>query len=335
MGKKLIPKTEFQAREYESKFQAPTAKSTLIDALRMKYPLYADNIAERFNLATGEELKWENINMPNLDRMVQYMFACNLADNSVRQYCSKLCAVLNLYRSLHPKIPSSAELASVMSIHQDQGYDAYLTDDDLDVLYGYLDYLKAHVNRRFSKYDKKGTRMREIKVLTHFLICADTGARSFDERALSWDNVHEGVDSKGNEIYVLVYTTNKRGVKASVPLAKDSRVIPLLKECTPLDIDHRICNVVIKKVCRAAGLLRLVKIRRASKDSLVELCDAVHFHVGRKSFYTNALKRGCSITDVMQFMGHTNPKQTMNYNCDGPTFLAEAIAQQRKAGNII
>ena len=334
MGKKLTPTTEFQAKEYAPTVEKLTKKITLIEAIRRKYPQYADNLAERFKLATGEELIWENVTMPNLDRMVQYMFACNLADNSVRQYCSKLCAVLNMYRSIHSCIPRQEELASVFSMHPDQGYDAYLTDDDLDVLYAYLNDLKENIHW-VTRYERYTTRLRYVKVLTHFLIGADTGARSFDARSISWDNIQEGKDSNGNDIYVLVYTSNKRGIKASVPLAKDSRVIPLLKECEPLNVSQRQCNIDIKKICRNAGLTRLVKIRRASQDSLSELCDAIHFHVGRKSFCTNALKHGSSITDVMQFMGHTNPTQTMKYNCSGPTFLAEAIAQQRKAGNIL
>lgn len=333
MGKKLVPKNDFQAREFTAKFQTLTSEISLVDAIRSKYPLYADNFSERFELATGEKLTWDTINLPNLDRLVQYMYACNLSDNSVKQYCSKLSAVLNLYRSIRPNIPSAQELSSVLNVQKDDSYDIYLDDDDLDILYEHLAYLRFYSDKR-EKFSREDTRKKEIEVLTHFLIGADTGARSSDERGLTWDNLQEGKDSAGNDIYILVYTSDKRGIKAAVPLAKDSRVIPLLRTVMPLTVAQRECNKIIKKVCRDAGLTRLIKRRRASQDLVEELCDAVHFHVGRKSFCTNALKRGSSITDVMQFMGHTNPKQTMGYNCSGPTFLAEAIEKQRRAGNI-
>ena len=334
MGKKFVPKKKFVASEYVDRFSKPTSSQTLLEVLRDKYPLYADNLAERFRLATGEELAWENISLPNLDRYIQYLRACGLSDNTVRQYGCKLQSALNLYRPLHENIPSSREMSAILCVDKDESYDAYLDDDDLDILYEHLAYLKFHSSER-GPHETKGTRAREIMVLTHFLIGADTGARSFDERGLSWDNLQEGKDTEGNDIYVLVYTTNKRGIKASVPLSKKSRVIPLLRTVKPLTVSQRECNYIIKRVCRKAGLTRLVKRRRAGKDIVQELCEAVHFHVGRKSFCTNALKRGSSITDVMQFMGHTNPQQTLGYNCSGPTFLAEAIAKQRKAGNIL
>lgn len=320
MGRLKMP-DDFVAKEFVSKVPVRSAEETLYDALKRKYPLYADNFCTRFKAATGEEFEWENVNLPNLDRFVQYLIASGLAENSINQYCHKIMALFNLYRSLHVNLPSEEELSSVLDTPTDESYDTYLDDDDIDVLYSHLEKLKTmHRNDRVR---------RKIEVLSHFLISADTGARSFDEKGLNWDNVSEGVDSNGNEIYILTYTTNKRGIKATIPLAKHSRVVGLIRDIMPLTESHRGCNRLIKVICRDAGLTRTIKRRRAGKDITEELCEAIHFHVGRKSFVTNSLKRGANITDVMQFVGHSNPKQTMKYNCSGPVFDSDFIKKQR------
>jgi len=330
MGKKFCPSVEFQAEEFVNNSKVITTEISLIDAIREKYPAYADNFAERFLLATKQELSWHNIHLPNLHRFMQYLSACGLSPNSVGQYGSKLKSVLNLYRSVHPQIPSQDEISSVLAVKKDESYDTFLDDDDLDLLYCHLNNLK-NGNIQVGRWNLESTRQRHIMVLQHFLIGADTGARSSDERGLTWDNIQESIDSEGNSIYVLTYTSKKRGIKASVPLAKNSRVIPLIKENIPLTCSQRECNYMIKEICREAGLTRQIKRRHAGRDIIEELCESIHFHIGRKSYCTNSLKRGSSITDVMQFMGHTNPKQTMGYNCSGPTFSADAIANQRKS----
>lgn len=306
-----------------------TAEDTFFDAINKKYPDYAKNLTERFQEATGEEMNWSSINLPNLYCFVQYLKFEGLGDKSVNQYAHKVMAVLNLYRGLHPEVPSKEELSSVLNPELDESYDVTPTDDEVDMLYSYLAKLlnSPHEREKHSRVDRI---QYKIEVLSHYLVSCDTGARSFDEKGLSWKNVTETKDSEGNSIYVLTYTTNKRGIKASVPIAKDSRLVPLLKNLMPLTVCHRECNRWIKVICKEAGLTREIKRRRAGKDIVEPLYNAIHFHIGRKTYCTINLRRGVPITEVMMSMGHTNPKQTLSYNCGTPLFSSSNVSSQRK-----
>lgn len=321
-------KEAFVPKKFVSKIQKRTQDESFFDAFDRKYHDYSKKMVERFQEATGEIMDWENINLPNLDCLVQYFRYIELSDNSINQYCKKIMATLNLYRRLHPEIPSQDELSSVLNTSTDDSYDACPNEEEIDSLYNYLDKLNDMyiASSTTAESDKL---YRKIQVLSHFLISVEFGARSFDEKTLSWNNIQDGYDSDGNLIYILTYTTNKRGKKASVPIARNARSVSLLKSIMPLSVCHRDCNRVIKRICKEAGLTRIIKRRRAGKDITEQLYKAIHFHVGRKTYCTHSLRRGASVTEVMMSMGHTNPKQTMKYNCDAPVFNASAISKQK------
>ena len=71
-------------------------QTTLKEAMKMKYPAYADNILRMFEAANLCEATWENLTKVRLQRLIDYMGE-RIAPNSVAQYATKLKAVLNLY----------------------------------------------------------------------------------------------------------------------------------------------------------------------------------------------------------------------------------------------
>lgn len=281
MGRRFKPKME-TIIEVDSQKYEDNRNESLLSAFERKYPKYADNFKDRFESATGMPFEWSSINLPNLDRFIQYLRMCGLGDNSINQYGRKMMAILNLYRDIHSEIPDTKRLSNVLNTELDDSYEVALEDSEIDSLYNYLSHLmnSEHTRVNHQRVDRLQYR---IEVLTYFLLSVDTGARLSDVKTFSWDNISEGVDSEGNKIYVLTYTSNKRGIKASLPISKDSRVIQLLKNMMPLTVCDRECNKYIKKICKEAGLYRVIKRRRAGKDETTELWKAVHFHLARKS----------------------------------------------------
>lgn len=319
MGRKLLVSNDFVAEERSVHVESHSGDETLIEAMRRKYPAYADNLAFRFFNATGAELTWDSINLPNLDKFVQYLNHCGLSPNSVNQYCKKFKAVLNCYSDLHP-MPNG--FMKILNTTRDDSQEAYLTDKDVDILYSYLD--------KVSKSGKPHSDTRAA-VLALFLVGLETGARYSDYMRFNANNVSTSVDTDGNEIKVITYVSAKTGVKAQVPIDPNSPIIPIIENMPKRNFTAPRFDRWIKVVCREAGLRRIIKRHHAGVDQEIELCDAISSHSARRSFCTNYLKRGANIVDVMHFMGHTNTTQTLGYNCAAPQFKAKSIVKRKRS----
>jgi site-specific recombinase XerD len=77
-------------------------------------------------------------------------------------------------------------------------------------------------------------------------------------------------------------------------------------------------NKEIKDVLRKIKLTRKVNIlwRQANKknESVLELCDAVSSHTGRRTYVTLSLEQGISLHHLMQSTGHTKTATLLKYN---------------------
>ncbi len=266
---------------------------SLRECFLRKYPKY-EIILRLFEEANNCPVTWRNLSKVRLQMFVDYM-SQRLAPNSVRQYCAKLKAVLNLYNE-EVNLPRDYE--KILSVRMVKSTNVWITDEELARIILYIP-----------------TNANELLVRNQFLIGCFCGARHSDFTNFDSTNIVNGM---------LVYVSQKTKIQAIVPLKPI--VAELLTSTENREVTEPTFNDNLRKICRNCGINEQVKIFKAGKDVVGEKWEFVSSHTARRSFATNLYLRGLDIYTISRFLGHKSVEMTaQNYICCAVKDLPEAV----------
>ncbi|MCT4644821.1 MAG: site-specific integrase [Carboxylicivirga sp.] len=139
-----------------------------------------------------------------------------------------------------------------------------------------------------------------------FIVGCYTGLRYSDIVNIKKSNV------AGNYMNII---QEKTGDRVTVPLS--SQVLKILEKYNYHLKRNAKMNVLIKEVCRMAGLTEKVR-RKSYKDGVLvdqvySKCDLVSSHTARRSFATNSYQKGIPTPSIMKITGHRTEKSFYKY----------------------
>lgn len=188
-----------------------------------------------------------------------------------------------------------------LSIPKRGAENIYLTEREIETLY---------------RLEGLGERLEAVRDL--FLVGCLTGLRFSDFTAIQPENARE-IEHAGKEVKCLVITTKKTKQRVVLPLVNPMLVSILDKYAmkAPKVISNQKLNKYLKEVAQAAAFDEPVEITeyRAGRPEkkVYQKWELVSSHTARRSFATNAYKRGLPATEIMKFTGHTTVASFMNY----------------------
>jgi len=170
----------------------------------------------------------------------------------------------------------------------------YLNENELEALYG-LELTNGEANVRDA-----------------FLISCYTGMRYSDIDRL---DVNKHIDFENSIITIITQKTN---TKVVIPM--NTVVLNILKRHnnqTPQTQCNQATNRVLKNICEQAKINTPVTITETSggvrQENTYPKYKLVTSHTARRSFATNAFKRGVPTLSIMQITGHTTETSFMRY----------------------
>lgn len=257
---------------------------TLEEALRKKYPKYAERIMRSYEAANGCEMTWESITKLRLTQFVAAMKG-ELASNSVKTYAAMVRAVLYMYSEEH-ELPK--DFAKALHVKREQAVSTWLTDDEIALVVAYE-----------PKNDTEAT------VRDHFVLGCLTGARWSDYSRFSEGNING--DS-------LVYISRKTSIRSEIPLSPAvERILRGHRATVAANVTPTTFNETIRRICRACGITRRVSVYHGGELSEGEKWEFVSSHTARRSFATNLYLRCHDIFRVARYMGHASVDMTASY----------------------
>lgn len=280
-----IEKTEeSQEQPQESK------QTTLKEAMRAKYPKYADNILRMFEAANLCEATWENLTKVRLQAFIDYMGE-RIAPNSVSQYATKLKAVLNLY-SDEVELPRGYD--KVLSPKKEKVQNVFLTEEEI---------------QRIVAYSPRND--REALVQAQFIIGVLTLARHSDFMTFDESNV------MGSN---LVYVSQKTKIQSTIPTSPTLlKFIGIQKEiiAKEVTVSDKAFNATIRSICAKCNIDEPIKLYHRGEMAVKPKYEFVSSHTARRSGVTNLYLRGLDLLTISKIAGHTDTKTTQGYVCCG------------------
>ena len=259
---------------------------TLRETIKSKGGRQAAMLLKHMKAAGIDE--WEDLTRANLYELRDEVEA-TLAPNSARTFGATLSALLRRYKD---EITLPDGWADIVRFRGNRPVHACLSKKELMLLEG-VD----------TKSDK------ELIVKYQSLIEAYTGARVSDIGELSETNIKDGW---------ITYTSKKTKTTASIPISEKVRGWVRYANEHVKDAPTLVAReLIIKRLCRRAGITEMVKVVRGGMTKELPKCDAMSSHAMRRSFVTNLVRAGVSISDTGQMAGHgTNIAMTQRYICD-------------------
>lgn len=257
--------------------------NTLYDAIRARGGKNASSVIK--HLEANGIRDWKDCDKVRLTEFVEYLNGA-VCQSSAHTYTAILKAVLNRYKEAGV-IPCS-DIKDALRCKNGTSQKVYLTIDELEALERLIP---------LNKY--------EAFVQKCFLISARTGMRISDALRVNGENVSGGM---------LTYVSQKTKVEASVPVSE--RTMEWISFVNKMEARPTIGNyeLIIKRLCKRAGITARVKLFKAGKERSCEKWEAVSSHTARITFVTNALELGVPLLSVSKMAGHTNTAQTERYN---------------------
>lgn len=256
-------------------------QTTLKEAMKMKYPAYADNILRMFEVANLCEATWENLTKVRLQRLIDYMGE-RIAPNSVAQYATKLKAVLNLYAE---EVELPRDYAKVLTPRKCASTAVYLNEEELQKL---IDYIPKNDKERY--------------VRNMFVASAFCGARHSDIIRLSESNIVGDT---------LQFVSVKTKTPTTIPLKP--AVAGYIRNTPKIEMSDKAYNATIRRICAKCGINNRIKVFKAGEDREGEKWEYIGSHTSRRSFATNLYLRGVDIYTISKLLGHSDVKVTANY----------------------
>ena len=166
-----------------------------------------------------------------------------------------------------------------------------LTKEELSKIEAYYDSLMNKVGR-FAEKD----------VLTLFLLECYTGARSCDCEKMSLENVRDGK---------LSYVADKTMTLVTLPV--HYKVNELLQNIPARTYAEAVKVRIIKRVAKSCGINDVITITYRGVRKPREKYEYLGTHTARRTFSTLLDELGVPLTEITQYMGHSDVKMTMRY----------------------
>lgn len=235
------------------------------------------------HLAVSGIANWEDCTRVKLCEFVAHLQK-TMSQSSAHTYTARLRAVLARYKD--EGILPCPDYEDALKCKNEKSQKVYLNEVELKAL---------ELTRT------KNERERFVQLC--FLISAKTGMRISDTLRTTEENVKDNV---------LDYVSKKTSIEAQVPVSDEVR--GWITEVNgiayrPTEANY---NLIIKRLCKRAGINERVKIFKRGKEQIGEKWEFVSSHTARVSFCT-CLSRYLDLNAIATLAGHTNPIMTANY----------------------
>jgi integrase len=251
---------------------------------------------ETFAKLKKRKIDFDTIDLEFFDEFIKYLYSKNYAQNNVEKHINTLKVFLN--DATERRFNSNMAFKSKkFSISKEDVNNIYLSENEIETFYN----LDLSNNNRLE-------RVRDL-----FIIGCYTGLRFSDLSVLNSDNLTtiDGLD-------FINLKTQKTGVNVVIPLH------PLVKSILakyngipPRALSNQKMNDYLKEIAEMAELNERTVL---SKTKGGRRCDVAHekwelvtTHTARRSFATNAFKRGIPSISIMRITGHTTERAFMKY----------------------
>lgn len=252
-----------------------------------------------YQKAKGKPLTFEGLNSAFVADFVAWLFSQDFSD----AYAHKILSTLKMFvRAAEQRgvFTGSPLLNTKIPVSKRSKDTVYLNENELEQLFS---------------LELQG-RLANVRDL--FLIGAYSGLRFSDFTKITPSNI-QPVESQGKTVECLVITTQKTKQKVVLPLSN-----PILRAVlerngwkAPKAISNQKLNNYLKELAQLAGFTQEVEISEykagRQEKRTVQKWELISSHTARRSFCTNAFKRGVPVPDIMKFSGHTSVQTFMKY----------------------
>jgi integrase len=243
-----------------------------------------------------KKVDFENIDLDFFDDFMKYLHSKKYAQNNCQKIITTIKTILNdaTERGYNKNY---AFKSKKFTISQEDVNNIYLSESELENMYR-LDL-------------SNNTRLERVRDL--FIIGSYTGLRFSDLSTFNSDNITKRGDNE-----LLMIKTQKTGKDVAIPLHPFVKEILAKYEGTPpRALTNQKMNDYLKEVAQLAELNETVfkSITKGGKRIEVkyEKWELVTTHTARRSFSTNAFKRGIPSISIMRITGHSTEKAFMKY----------------------
>lgn len=246
-----------------------------------------------------KNLNFDALNDAFVNDFTAFLFAKKFADS----YVHKILSTLKMFVRLADKrgiYENSPLLKATLEVKKRSKDNIYLTEAEIQKLF------KMDLPERLAN-------VRDL-----FLIGCFTGLRFSDYTQIKPGNF-QTVEHGGRKVKCLVMTTKKTKQKVVLPVVNDMLLAILEKHGweAPKRISNQKLNDYLKELGQLAGFTQEIEINEyKAGEQHKKICqkwELMTSHTPRRSFATNAYKRGVPVDDIMKFTGHTTIASFMKY----------------------
>lgn len=228
--------------------------------------------------------EWNDLTKLNLEDFKDYLCE-EVAPSSAKTYMACIKAIISRYEE-DVQIPCK-DFKSVLRSKNDKPVKTYLDVKELEML---------------ENVPVKSAIERFVK--DEFLIGAYTGMRISDIKLVTLENIENGI---------LSYVSIKTGVHASIPCKPSvaERIERVRDEEVAVSLTSY--NKAIRRLCKRAGIDKLVKVRKGGVDMVGEKWKFISSHSARISFATIMANFNVPLLQISAMCGHTDTQMTERY----------------------
>ena len=262
------------------------------DPVVNKYQNCYKRLQEYSKTYLSRPLEYSDVNIDFYNKYIQYLKEYPLSVNTIGKEVRTLKRFMNL-ATLSGTNTNLLFKSKEFKAPRKKIKHIYLSEEEIDLLYS---------------LDLSTDLKREVRDL--FIIGCRTSLRVSDYGKVVADNVEKSG-------LICIDETEKTEEPAYIPI--HWQVKEILKKYNGLPVMHadQTINIVIKSICRQAGIKNLVKDTRQGKlkksEGLVPKYELMTTHTARRSCITNMYLAGFDLYFLKSLTGHTTIETTANY----------------------
>ncbi|NRB48332.1 MAG: site-specific integrase [Saprospiraceae bacterium] len=260
---------------------------------------------ETYQKERKQKLSFDNLSQSFVNDFTAFLFARKnpLGENLSDSYVHKVLTTLKMFVRLADDrgvFEGCPLLKAKLGVKKRERDNIYLTEAEIHILYNL-------------ELTSKLANVRDL-----FLIGCLTGLRFSDYSVIKPENL-QTVEHGEKQVQCLVMTTKKTEQKVVLPLVNPMLLTILERHNwkAPKRISNQRLNDYLKDLGKLAGFTQEVQINeyKAGKrhKRTRQKWELMTTHTARRSFATNAYKRGLPAGDIMKFTGHTTVASFMKY----------------------
>lgn len=224
------------------------------------------------------------------------------------------------------KVITSEILADFTTYLLEHKYSPNYINKMTGIIIGYSEWLgkplKKKIKVRLMKSDKVYLSVEELtkiqdlhiksdpldRVRDLFIFSCWTGIRYSDLSKFKESNIQQI-----NDIYCLIFVSQKTGIKSVVPLTNIClKILEKYNGSLPYVPSDQKYNEMIKTVCELSGINNIVHLSKLEGESRVPYSvpkyKVISSHTARRSFVTNMSKLGLTTKQISLMTGHTQER---------------------------